>query len=258
VLLKKSEQKPFLSVVIPFYNEEKNLEQGKLDEVHHYLEKQDYLWEVILVDDQSTDKSRSLVETFIWDKDNYTLVAIPHGGKPRAIRAGVHISRGDIVLFTDMDQSTPIHEVESLLPWFDKGFDMVIGSRGVHREGLSMIRKMGSRVFRTLRRFVLLRHIIDTQCGFKACTRETAMELFPRLQYFNQTKRPSGWKVSAYDVELLDLVQKTGTPIKEVAVQWWNRDKRKKKKLFRYMHESIEMANEVLRVKFNALRGLYP
>ena len=96
--MNKDGQKSFLSVIIPFYNEERNLEQGMLDEVHQYLEKQDYTWEVILVDDQSTDQSRRLAEDYIGDKDHYTLVAVPHGGKPRAIWAGVRLSRGEILL----------------------------------------------------------------------------------------------------------------------------------------------------------------
>ena len=259
--MKKNGQELSLSVIIPFYNEKLNLEQGKLGEVHDYLEEQDYLWEVILVDDESTDNSRSLVESFIKGRKKYTLTAIPHGGKPRAIWTGVQMSKGDILLFTDMDQSTPIQEIESLLPWFEKGFDLVIGSRGVRREGLSLIRKIGSNIFRALRRTVLLRHIIDTQCGFKACIRKTAMDLFPHIQYFRQTDRPSGWKVSAYDVEFLYLAQRAGYPVKEVAVQWRNRDQSdtqsRKIKLSRYIYESFEMTMEILRVKHNALIGLY-
>jgi dolichyl-phosphate beta-glucosyltransferase len=259
--LRKNGRKSFLSVIIPFYNEEKNLEQGKIEEVHHYLEKQDYRWEVILVNDGSTDNSRNLISDFVRNRPHCTVMDIPHGGKPAAVWAGIRRSKGEIVFFIDLDQSTPIHEIGSILPWFDRGYDMVIGSRGTKREGLTIVRRFGSHVFRTLRRLVILGRIIDTQCGFKSCRRETALEIFPQLHYFKQKKKPAGWKVSAYDVELLFLFQKKGYRIKEVVVQWQDRDlsntKRQKGRLIRYIRESLQMAGEVMRVKLNQIKGVY-
>jgi dolichyl-phosphate beta-glucosyltransferase len=253
--------RPQISVIIPCWNEAKNLEAGVLDEVFHYLARQPFSWEVVIVDDGSTDRSRSLIEHFIQDKEGFLLLDIPHGGKPAAVWAGIQKARGEIVLFTDMDQSTPIGELGKLLPWYEAGFDMVIGSRGIAREGTSLIRKVGSFVFLTLRRLALLRDIHDTQCGFKSCRRLVAQEIFPRLQYFKQEGRPTGWKVSAYDVELLYLCERAGYRIKEVVVKWRNRDlsdtKRQKAGLAQYVNESVEMAREVIRVKRNQLKGLY-
>jgi glycosyltransferase involved in cell wall biosynthesis len=247
--------------VIPCWNEEKNLESGVLDEVHRFLAAQPYTWEVVIVDDGSTDQSRRLIETFVGQKPGFALFDIPHGGKPAAVWAGIQRARGEVVLFTDMDQSTPIQELSKLLPWYEQGFDVVIGSRGMAREGSSFLRQAGSFVFLNLRRLALLRSICDTQCGFKSCRREAALEVFPRLQYFHQAERPTGWKVSAYDVELLYLFEKAGYRIKEVVVSWHHRDKSitksQKGELTRYIHESLEMAREVARVKRNALRGLY-
>jgi dolichyl-phosphate beta-glucosyltransferase len=255
------EQKPSISVIIPCYNEEKNLERGVLDEVYQYLERQEFSWEVIIINDESTDNSKSLIEDFIKNKKNFSLFDIPHGGKPAGIWAGIQKARGEIVLFTDMDQSTPIGELSKLFPWYEKGFDVVIGSRGIAREGFSLLRKTGSFVFRTLRRLFLLRNISDTQCGFKSCRRQVALEVFPRLQFFKQEDRPTGWKVSAYDVELLHLFERSGYQIKEVVVRWCNRDQSDTKsqagELTRYLNESIEMAKEVIRVKLNQLKGLY-
>jgi dolichyl-phosphate beta-glucosyltransferase len=251
----------YLSVVIPCYNEEKNLRRGVLDEVHRYLSRQSYLWEVIIVNDESTDDSRKLVERFVADKPHVSLFDIPHGGKPAAVWAGIQRARGEVVLFTDMDQSTPIQELEALLPWYVEGYDVVIGSRGTEREGFSIIRRAGSFVFRTLRRLILLRDISDTQCGFKSCRREAALEVFPQLQFFKQKDRPKGWKVSAYDVELLHLFEKAGYSSKEVEVEWRNRDESDTKdqtgELARYLRESVEMAKEVARVRLNEFRGLY-
>lgn len=251
----------YLSVVIPCYNEARNLERGVLAEVHRFLSQQPYRWEVIVVDDGSTDNSRALVESLIADKPGFALHTIPHGGKPAAVWAGIQAAQGEIVLFTDMDQSTPIHEVDKLLPWYDEGFHVVIGSRGAAREGFNLLRKLGSLIFRGLRSLFLLRNINDTQCGFKTCRRHVALETFPRLQFFKQAERPSGWKVSAYDVELLYIMEKAGYAIQEVVVEWQNRDvsitKGQQSDLVRYVNESLEMAREILRVKRNELRGMY-
>jgi dolichyl-phosphate beta-glucosyltransferase len=251
----------YLSVVIPCYNEEKNLRRGVLDEVYCYLSRQSYPWEVIIVNDESTDDSRKLVERFVADKPNVSLFDIPHGGKPAAVWAGIQKARGEVVLFTDMDQSTPLYELEALLPWYAEDYDVVIGSRGTEREGFSIMRRAGSFVFRTLRRLILLRDISDTQCGFKSCRREAALEVFPQLQFFKQKDRPKGWKVSAYDVELLHLFEKAGYSSKEVEVEWRNRDESDTKdqtgELARYLRESVEMAKEVARVRLNEFRGLY-
>jgi dolichyl-phosphate beta-glucosyltransferase len=254
-------QEPYVSVVIPCYNEERNLKRGVLEEVRLYLAQQDYSWEVIVVDDESTDSSKRLVEDFVRDAGNFASFDIPHGGKPAAVWAGIQRARGEIVLFTDMDQSTPIHELGKLLPWYEMDADVVIGSRGTTREGFSIIRRVGSVVFRTFRRLFLLRDISDTQCGFKSCRREAARSVFPRLQFFKQADRPGGWKVSAYDVELLFLLERAGYSVQEVTVEWQNRDESDTKgrsgELARYFKESIEMTREIVRVKLNQLKGLY-
>ena len=256
-----STEEPTISVVIPCYNEEKNLQAGVLDQVYQYLVAQLHGWEVIVVDDGSTDSSKSLVAEIIRDKDGFSLHQVPHGGKPAAIWGGIQHARAEWVLFTDMDQSTPIGELAKLLPWRDQGYDVVIGSRGMAREGFSILRKVGSAVFRTLRGTFLLRDIRDTQCGFKLFRREVAVRLFPRLEYFKRQERPSGWKVTAYDVELLHLCEKAGYAIKEVVVAWRNRDLSETKgqggEFARYMKESADMARQVVRVTRNQLKGLY-
>jgi len=259
--LAEQKLKPYLSVIIPCYNEGMNLEKGRLEEVYIYLMNQKYNWELIIINDGSTDNSKRLIQRFMADKTQVYLLNISHGGKPVGIWKGVKAAKGDIVLFADMDQSTPIQELDNLLVWFDKGYDVVIGSRHGSREGFSLIRKIGSVVFRNLRRFVLLSQIRDTQCGFKLCRRNAALEVFPNIQYLRQNRKPKTWKVSAYDVELLYLFNRMGYRIKEVFVTWRNRDwsvtKSQKGELARYIKESVEMSSEVLRVKLNQLKGLY-
>jgi dolichyl-phosphate beta-glucosyltransferase len=254
---------PYLSVIIPCWNEAANLESGVLDEVHAYLAAQPYTWEVIVANDGSTDSSRDLVAAYVADKPRMSLIDLVHGGKPSAVWGGIQAARGEIVLFADMDQSTPIYELAKLLPCYepDQAFDVVIGSRGMEREGFSLLRKLGSRVFRDLRSLFLLRGIQDTQCGFKSCRREAALRIFPRLQFFRQEEAPTGWKVTAYDVELLYLFERAGYRLKEVPVSWSNRDlsttKSQRSDLGRYVDESLNMAREVARVKLNQFRGVY-
>ncbi len=232
-----------------------------LAEVYDYLAAQALPWEVIIVNDESTDDSRALVERFVADRQNFSLFDIPHGGKPAAIWEGIQRARGEMVLLTDMDQSTPIHELDKLLPWYQEGYEVVIGSRQTAREGSSPLRKIGSFVFLTLRRLVLLPDIMDTQCGFKLCRRQVALEIFPQLEFLRAGERPAGWKVTAFDVEFLFLADRAGYRIKEVLVAWRNRDESNTKSqqgdLSRYIHESINMAREVSRVKINQLTGSY-
>lgn len=248
--------KPFLSVVIPCFNEEKNLKRGVLDEVENFLRNQKYQSEVIISDDGSTDGSIKFIKEYIRRHPRFKLLENRHAGKPFAVRAGVEKAKGRIVLFTDMDQSTPISEFDKLLPFFEKGFEVVIGSRGQSREGFSFLRVLASRVFRLIRQQLLLKNIVDTQCGFKAFKNEVAKDLFSRLLIFKEARETKGWRVGAFDVELLFIAQKKGYKIAEVVVAWCDKDiaQGKQRKFFK---ESKEMLKEILRVKLNDLRGKY-
>ena len=250
-----------LSVVIPCFNEERNLERGVLDEVRRTLERQRRPWEVVLVDDGSTDRSADLLRRFVRDRTGFFLLEVPHGGKPAAVWAGIRRARGEIVLFTDMDQSTPLDAWDTLAPWYERGYDAVIGSRGIRREGFPAARRLSSRVFRFLRRLFILRGISDTQCGFKSFRRRAAMTVFPHLRFLRTGKPPSGWKVTAFDVELLFLLAKAGVAIREVEVDWRNRDESRTKHRGRiwprYLRESAEMAEEVIHVRLKQMLGGY-
>ncbi len=247
-------KKPFLSVVIPCYNEEKNLKRGVLDEIEKYLQKQKFQSEVIISDDGSTDRSCQLVKAYLQKHPRFKLLENQHAGKPFAVRAGVEKAKGEIILFTDMDQSTPIKEFDKLLPFFQKGFEVVIGSRGQKRQGFSLLRLIGSNVFRLVRQSLLLKNIIDTQCGFKAFKNQVAKDLFSSLLIFKESKKTEGWKVGAFDVELLFVAQKKGYKIAEVVVDWEDKDVGKQKN---YLRESKEMLTEILRVKMNDMKKLY-
>lgn len=246
---------PFLSVVIPCYNESENLRRGVLREVFTYLKQQKFPWEVIISDDESTDDSWDLVEKFIADKKNFVHLKNKHGGKPFAVRNGIEKANGRWVLLTDMDQAAPIDQLAKLLPFFEN-YDVVIGSRGTSRKNFPLYRKLASFAFLNIRRFLLLRGIKDTQCGFKAFRREVALDLFPRLQVFQVKTEFSGWRVSAYDVELLFIATKLGYKIAEIPVFWEDKDVARGKQRS-FVKESKEMLFEILRVRINDLKGVY-
>lgn len=248
--------KPYLSVVIPCYNEEKNLKRGVLDEVRQYLSRRKYLYEVIISDDGSTDGSLEFVEKYCQRHPRFKLLKNPHGGKPFAVRAGVEKAKGEIILFTDMDQSTPINQIAKLLPFFEKNYDVVIGSRGQVRKGYSLLRRLASKVFIRVRQMLLLGDIIDTQCGFKAFKNKVVKDLFSQLLIFKKAEKVKGWRVSAYDVELLFIAQKRGYNIAEVPVKWQDEDIATGKQR-KFVKESKQMLKEILRVRLNDWRGAY-
>jgi dolichyl-phosphate beta-glucosyltransferase len=248
-----------ISIVIPCYNEEANIKRGVLDEVVCYLHSRPYDWELLIADDDSVDSSTALAESFAAQYENVRLLKLPHGGKPGAILGGIKEAKGDIIFFSDMDMSTPIEELEKLLPWFDDGYDVVIGSRGLVREGFNLFRQFSSWAFRNIRRVLILPGIVDTQCGFKAFRAEVVKDIFPQLSFFSSQRDLSGWVVSAFDVELLFMAKKWGHKIKEVQVIWRDMDESTTKENMgkKFVSESLEMAREILTVIWNNIQGRY-
>ncbi len=249
-----------VSIVIPCYNEEKNLNRGVLKEVYDFLKTQKFTWEVIIADDGSTDQSPKLVKAFCQKHEGFLLLNLPHGGKLNVVWGGIKKAKHPLVLFTDMDQSTPLKEIKKLLPHFKKDYDIVIGSRGLKREGAPLYRQLGGIAFRQLRGLFLLREIKDTQCGFKMLKTSVAKKSFPLLAAIkNPAKGNEGWRVGAFDVELLFIAKNQGFKIKEVKVNWHDEDESdtKGQGQSRFIRESIDMAKEIMRVKRNHLKGLY-
>lgn len=248
-----------VSIVIPCYNEENNLKRGVLSEVADFLKTVDFNYEVLICNDKSTDNSLKIAQDFAKSNPKFKVFDLPKGGKPGAIWGGVQHAQFPLVLFTDMDQSTPLKEIKKMLPYFDQGCDIVIGSRGGHRQGNSFIRQLGSKVFSATRNILLQSNIVDTQCGFKSIRLDLAKEIFPRLAVIKSIQNGSGWRVSAFDVELLFIAKKMGKKIKEVEVEWKNEDTSTTKgdANVRYVKESQQMAQEVWRIFVNNLKGLY-
>jgi dolichyl-phosphate beta-glucosyltransferase len=248
--------KIFLSVVIPSYDEMANLQKGVLDKVEHFLSKEGFSYEVIVVDDGSKDGSVDFVKKFCENSPNFKLIRNSHLGKAGAVTAGVLNSKGEYVLFSDMDQATPIEEVNKMLPFFNQKFDIVIGSRKSQRKGSPWTRKLmakGMVVLRTL--LVGIHGISDTQCGFKMFRREVAQELFNKInKLHNNFKKVSGSSVSAgFDVELLYIAQKMGYKIKEVPVDWLYVETRRVNPI----KDSIAGVMDLIRIKIKDSRGEY-
>lgn len=249
--------KKTLSIVISNYNEKANLKRGVLDQIYAYLKTASYPWEVIINDDGSTDGGDEVISQFVKQTKNFKLIKSNHAGKAAGIWNGIQASTGDIVLFTDMDQSTPLKEVEKLLPWFDDDYQVVFGSRGKMRRNFPLFRQITSWGFRLVRGFFLLHDVVDTQCGFKALTAKSAKQIFPMLQVIKSPKTISkGWSVSAFDVELLFLAEKLGFNLKEVDVHWRDEDTSTDKGK-NFVNESLDMLKQIARVKINDLYGIY-
>lgn len=248
--------KPFISVIIPNYNEEANLKRGVLQELKSYLDKQKYTWEVIISDDGSTDQSPVTIKNFVAKNKEFRFLENLHAGKPFALKSGIKVAKGKYVLFTDMDQSTPISELAKLIPATKEGFRVVIGSRGVRRQDSSLFRQLASVTFLLARRAILLPRIKDTQCGFKLFETQLARDLFSQMRLFGRDQDATGWKVTAYDVELLYLARKNKVIIVEIPVLWRNEDVSDNKSR-NFIKESYEMFFEILRVRVNDLLGKY-
>lgn len=244
-----------LSVVIPAYNEETNIRLGALDKVLRYLDRARYSWEVIIVDDGSSDGTKKLLEEYRKSNKKVTVIHNPHQGKAGTVITGMLAARGAIVLFSDLDQATPISELAKVLPWFDQKFDVVIGSRSGRREGAPLTRIIMARGFMFLRSAILgLKGITDTQCGFKAFRREVAQDIFGRLKLYGNNKEVSGSMVTAgFDIETLFLARKLGYKIKEVPVEWHYVETRRVNPL----KDSIQGFMDIIRIRLNAFRGMY-
>lgn len=203
-----------LSVIIPAHNEEKRIE-NTLIAVDQYLEKQPYDYEIIVVDNNSNDNTARIVknlESTSVQNARYVFEGVK--GKGAAVRRGMLESVGEFVIFMDADNATPISEIEKFWPYLNSGYEVVIGSRYVDPKTVKIkqpfYRILLSRMSNLLIQIVLIPHIKDTQCGFKAFTGQSAKQIFRNVTIF-------GW---AFDMELLAVALKLSYRIKEVPVSW--------------------------------------
>jgi dolichyl-phosphate beta-glucosyltransferase len=200
-----------LSVVIPAYNEALRL-RPTLRKVVEYLRGQRLGYEVLVVDDGSTDTTAAVAEEFA--SDGVRVLRQPENrGKGAVLRVGVLASRGDEVLLVDADLSTPIEDLERLRPHLQEA-EVVLGSRAVAGSDITLhqpvYREMMGRTFNLIIRLLGVRGLRDTQCGFKLLNGEVARGLFRELRI----------ERFAYDVELVWLARRHGYRVIEVGVRW--------------------------------------
>lgn len=241
-----------LSIIIPAYNEEKNLQSGALDDVANYLITVPYSYEVLIVDDGSSDKTAERIKKLIKGKKNFKLIENEHGGKAVTVMTGLLKSQGEIALFTDLDQSTPLKEVEKFFPLFDQGYDVVIGKRQ-GRKGAPPIRKLYSVGFSILRNILLGIQFSDTQCGFKAFTREAVDKIFPKMLEEWKSQQVTGAAVNAgFDIEFLFLGKKKNLKLTDVEVEWHYVGSERVG-----MKAALEALKDLIRIRLNDFSGKY-
>ena len=210
--------KPYLSVVIPAYNEAERI-APTLRRTVAWLDAQELSAEILVIDDGSTDATREVVRALA-DEIASPRVRIglvesgPNRGKGHVVRAGMLTARGRLRLFMDADGSTPIEELPKLLDRVALGAEVAIGSRRAPGATMSVrppwYRRIWSRLANRVVQAGLLGGIHDTQCGFKLFTAQAAERIFTRVE-------TSGW---GFDLEALALARRLGHRIDEVAVRW--------------------------------------
>ncbi|HLG14228.1 MAG TPA: dolichyl-phosphate beta-glucosyltransferase [Blastocatellia bacterium] len=241
-----------LSIVIPAYNERERIGRS-LDDVLRFLSSQPYRAEVIVVDDGSSDGTAAVVVARIEDyrrsgEELRLLTNNPNRGKGYSIKRGISEAAGDIVLFSDADFSSPITEAPKLIdPIIEGCADVTFGSRALDRSLIGvrqpLLRDFGGRVFNLLMKTVTGLRFKDTQCGFKAFRRDSALPVF-RLQRIERF---------GFDPEVLYIARKRGLKLLEVPVAWNDSEGSK----VSYLRDSPKMFLDLLMIRLNDLRGRY-
>ncbi|MDE2779767.1 MAG: glycosyltransferase family 2 protein [Chloroflexota bacterium] len=231
---------PYLSVVIPAYNEESRIE-ATLEQVHSYLSHQTFSWEVVVADDGSTDGTARLVSGFCRDRAGVRLLTLVHRGKGWAVQQGMLAAAGKYRFLCDADLSMPIEQIDRFLSPEAQGADIVVGSRelaGSRRIGEPGRRHLMGRGFNWMIRALALPGIRDTQCGFKCFRAETTVPLFERQTLWG----------FAFDVEILYMARKADLEVREVAIDWHYREGSK----VRPLRDALAMARDVLKIRWSS------
>ena len=239
---------PKLSIVIPSYNEALRL-PSTLEKIAAYVEGNDHTTEVLVVDDGSNDQTAERASEF---RSRVPLLRVLRNGRNRgkgfSVRHGMREARGEFVIFTDADLSSPIEEADKLLVGLASGYDLAIGSRAIDRSLIevheSAFREFAGIVFNKIVRIILRLPFVDTQCGFKAFRRERCRILFEqqRIERFG------------FDPELLYLARHHGLKAVEIPVRWSHSPATK----VNVLRDSVQMFLDVFQIRWNALCGRYP
>ena len=235
----------FLSIIIPAYNEESRL-PGTLDKVGSFLDAQDYSAEVLIVNNNSTDKTAAIIKDYTSRFPNLTGLFEEQPGKGAAVRCGMLQARGEYVFMCDADLSMPIDELKNFLPPRLEGFDITIASReapGAIRYHEPHFRHLGGRLMNWLIQLFILPGLNDTQCGFKCFSAQVVEDLF------NHQTLP-GW---SFDIELLYIARQRGYKIHELPIPWYFQQESK----VHAVRDALQILMDIQTIRQNAKQGLY-
>jgi dolichyl-phosphate beta-glucosyltransferase len=240
-----NENRPLLTIIVPARNEEHRLPDS-LAKIAAFVAAQPYAIELIVVDNNSSDRTPDIVRAFAADHPYTRLIHEGRRGKGSAVRAGIFAGRGDYLFMCDSDLAMPIAEVNKFLPPQREGYDVAIASRegpGARRHGEPHYRHLMGRVFNLMVQVIALPGINDTQCGFKCFRRQVGRDIFDC-----QTMNGFG-----FDVEILVIARRQGHHIVEVPINWYYNPGTS----VNLWRDPFRMVREVLKVRLNAWRGRY-
>jgi len=234
----------FLSIIIPAHNEENRL-PNTLEQVFHFLEKQSFTSEVVIVENGSSDDTLKIAKAFAQQHNNFRVIQSERG-KGAAVQRGMLEAQGEYCFMCDADLSMPVEEITKFIPPRLEGFDIAIGSReakGAVRYNEPPYRHLGGRGINFLIQLLILPGLNDTQCGFKCFRTEAAKDLF-KYQTLH------GW---SFDIELLYIARRRKYYVKEIPIHWYHFADSKVSAL----RDAIRMIQDIFRIHANTWRGLY-
>jgi len=236
---------PFLSIILPVYNEEIRLPKT-LAEIDGFVRGQSFSVEVVVVENGSSDRTLAIAQEHATRLPYLVVIHEQRRGKGLAVRTGMLAAQGQYRIFCDVDFSMPVSEITRFIPPQLPDSQVAIASReapGAVRFGEPYYRHLSGRVFNTLVRLLALPGLQDSQCGFKCFRGDIAEEIFPL-----QTN--TGW---TFDVEVLFIARRRGHKIVEVPIPWYYNPESK----IRMLRDSWRMVMELVTIRRNGLSGLY-
>jgi dolichyl-phosphate beta-glucosyltransferase len=231
-----------LAVVVPAFNEETRI-GTTLEALRGYLTARPWRWEIVVVDDGSTDRTLTVVREAAAADPRIRVIDAPHRGKGGAVRAGMLATSAAHRFMCDADLSMPVHEIARFMPPALGDADVAIGTRegaGARRIGEPLPRHLAGRAFNMLVRMLIVPGVHDTQCGFKMFTAPAADAIFPQATV-------DGW---AFDIEVLSLARLRRLRIREVPIEWHYREESR----VHMLRDGLGMFRELLRIRRRARR----
>lgn len=241
------DNKIFLTIMIPAYNEEKNIKSTLL-EISEYLKNKSFDCELIIVDDGSGDRTSEFAGSAASLFKRFSLLKNDHNrGKGYSVRRGMLAAKGEYTLFMDADNSTSIYEFDKFLPYLKEGYDVVIASRRLKdslvEEPQPFLRAKMGKFYIFLSKIILKLNLSDFNCGFKVYKMESSRFIF-------NLQKMDGW---SFDVEALFLANKYGLKIKEVPVRWVHKSGSK----VRPFKDAMKSLISIFKIKVNDLNHIY-